>query len=135
MGHYRLWATICGTFQNIPNPFDARERHDPCKLELRKHSSPLETGGTGKGTRPEYAKPSSGGPEPRMAVRLWDQLDATPYGRLGRLAPPAADAKPYELANRITVDQFNAPGGYDVLVRELPRGKRVFAERSSIALA
>ena len=112
--------------------YDARVRHDPCKLELRKHASkPRKANEPPPVPRPEFLKPNQGGPEPRMSVILWDKLDATPYGRLGKLVP-RMDAKPYALANRVVTDQYDTPIGNDVLQRELPLGKRCFTQRTSI---
>ena len=98
--------------------YNSRVSHDPCKLELRK-SAQRDTGTP----RAEFQRVP--GPEPRLDVAMWAQLEATPYGRLGKVVP-RAEAEPYALANRITTDQYHMPTGRAVLLRELPLGKRCF---------
>ncbi len=69
-----------------------------------------------------------------MAPQLWDKLEATPYGRVGKLVP-RLDAPPYALVNKVLHDQFTAPTGHEgmiELLREIPRGKRCFAPKNSI---
>ena len=98
--------------------YDNRLAHDPCKLELRKYSAKQQQQ---REPRAEYQHPVL--PAPRLGPELWDKLESTPYGRLGKLVPMQFD-KPYELSNRITTDQFDMPKGREVLLRELPLGKR-----------
>jgi len=94
-------------------------QHDPCKLELRKHA-PI----AGDVSRvPEYANPNKGGEVPRLTTLLWDKLEATPYGRLGKVAP-RLDADPYFLNNRISSNEYVVPRDFGLAVREMPRGKR-----------
>ena len=66
---------------NNPITFNPKVERDPCKLELRMHAEPLSEARP----PPEFSK--LGQPQPRMDVKYWDHMDATPYGRMGRLAP------------------------------------------------
>ena len=101
--------------------YDSRMRHDPCKLEVRKYAESKSRAAPKAG----YEKPGSRGVVPRLDSQQWDKLEATPYGRLGKLVP-AVDAEPYSLANRVVTDQFNIKYGKEALARELPLGKRCF---------
>jgi len=110
--------------------FDARKRLDPCKLELRQHAVPL----TNSEPRPEYRR-KTGGPAQRMTPQMWDRLESTPYGRLDRVVPDPS-LPPYELSNRVLTEQWQQPSReaqQQELLREIPRGKRCFPPRSSIA--
>ena len=82
--------------------------------------------------RPEYRSRKKGMPEPRLNVAQWDRLEATPYGRLGKVVP-AIDMPPYQLVNRVITDQWEPPSGAAVLLKEVPRGKHCFPPRISIA--
>ena len=52
---------------------------------------------------------------------------------LGILEVPRPDAEPYGLYNRVTNDQFDIKQGREVLLKELPLGKRTFKPVTSIA--
>lgn len=66
-----------------------------------------------------------------MDSAMWDKLEATPYGRLGKLVRPE-NAPPYALQNRVAPDQYKPAVGLEALQKELPLGKRCFRPRSSI---
>lgn len=106
--------------------YDSHLRHDPCKLELRKQAD----SGKGKELRPsEYHRGAQprGGAATRMSVALWDKLEATPYGRLGKVVP-RADSEPWSLHNRVTYNEYNVAQGREVLSREFPRGKKCWTQ-------
>ena len=63
---------------------------------------------------------------------MWNKLESTPYGRLGKLARNV-NAPPYALSNRVSYDQWHVETGMDVLNKEMPLGKRCFLQRTSIA--
>ena len=56
---------------------------------------------------------------------MWDKLECTPHGRLGKFQPHP-DAKPYALHNNITANNWEVPVGFDLVSAELPRGKRCY---------
>lgn len=101
--------------------------NDPCKLELRKHE-PVP-GAAGHARLPEWHVGSKGrdpsGAVPRLTATLWDKLECTPYGRLGKIRPDP-NAPPYMLTNNVVQDQHNVLHGYEALRNEIPRGKRCF---------
>jgi hypothetical protein len=103
--------------------YDGRLRHDPMKRELHEQERQL----------PGLREPPAGfekrktGTVPRIPVQMWAHLEETPYVRMAKVVP-RPDAKPYELVNRVQVDQYSIPKGKEVLQRELPLGKRCFVE-------
>lgn len=99
--------------------YDSRLKHDPCKLEARKRAESK----TDEVKLAEFQKPDRKGAVPRLDSQMWDKLEATPYGRLGKVVP-RPDAEPYGLHNRVTNDQFDIKQGREVLLKELPLGKR-----------
>ena len=101
--------------------YDNRVRHDPCKLELRKQTQKAADAAR----RAEFLKPDTGGLVPRLSPLVWDKLESTPYGRLGKVVP-RPDAPAYRLTNRVTFDEYQMVRGREVLERELPLGKRCF---------
>jgi len=104
--------------------YDPRTAFDPCKLEL--HRSAPRAGSHSRippwdigSTRP------APGVVPRLSVKMWDKLESTPYGRLGKLVPDP-HAKPYALTNNVMRDGFAIERSYDLVSREIPKGKRCF---------
>ena len=67
-----------------------------------------------------------------MDSGMWDKLESTPYGRMGKVQRPT-NAPAYALFNRVSYDQWNVESGMDVLNKEMPLGKRCFVPRTSIA--
>lgn len=110
--------------------YDPHIRHDPCKLELRKQADSVAAGQK----PPEYHSRGMprGGTAMRMSVSLWDKLEATPYGRLGKVVP-VLGAVPWSLHNRVTYSEYDVARGRGVLSREFPRGKKCW-EGPSVAL-
>ncbi len=99
--------------------YDNRCKHDPCKLELRKHRPLAASGAQPRGS---YAAPVREGSDTRLSVEFWDKLESTPYGRLGCQRP--LGGTPWSLHNRVTHNQFDIVRGDEILAREFPRGKR-----------
>lgn len=102
--------------------YDSRLRYDPCKLELRMHSAPLlDEKRRGGG----FARNSDA--SDRFPPTMWDQLEATPYGRFNKLMPPPMSVEEAATFRSAVVnDHFAIPRGKPVTDREFPRGKRCF---------
>ena len=103
--------------------YNPQLEHDPCKLELRQQAPQ-------KGDArlpPEYAKPKGSGGLQRLPPTMWSELEGTPFGRTNKLIVNP-DAEPYSFYDRISSDQYNIARGYDVLAREVPRGKKCFPQ-------
>jgi hypothetical protein len=99
--------------------YDPRLSRDPCKLEVRKYAESKAD----EVPPQEFQRADRMGAVPRLDSAMWDKLEATPYGRLGKVIP-RADAEPYGLHNRVTNDHFDIKHGREVLLKELPLGKR-----------
>jgi len=103
--------------------FDPCTERDPCKLELRKHAPVPGTVERAFAWNVGNERAARGGAVPRLPCLMWDKLESTPYGRLGKVVPNP-DAPKYKLMNNVQHSNYNIELGYHLVKAELPRGKR-----------
>ena len=115
------------TAHNDHIKYDARERFDPCKLELRAAAAEL-----GPAAVSGFAK--GGDPSHRFPPTMWDKLEATPYGRFNKLMPPPMSVEEAATHRSSVVnDHFAIMRGKAITDREFPPGKRCFPDAKGTA--
>lgn len=69
-----------------------------------------------------------------LDAKLWDKVESTPHGHYSKMFDNARehnvnqamiDKKNQLLASKIKIDHYSYPRGKEVMIKELPKGKRV----------